>query len=282
MSARTNDRPNPDRGYLVPIGGAEEKFRTPKILSRFARICGGKEARIAVIPTASRLAETGPRYEAIFGEIGVGEVFTLPFEQRSDCEREDWLAQLESATGVFMTGGNQLRISTTVGGTSVAEMIRERNRTGALHVAGTSAGASIMAEHMIAYGDEGSTPRSDMVTLAPGLGLTHNVIIDQHFRQRDRLGRLLTSLAYNPRPIGIGLDEDTAAFIAPDDTIEVVGSGAITVVDPSEMSFSSMDSANRNDPVSIVNIRLHVLAEGGTYDITTRRAAAAEQAPATN
>jgi len=279
VSAPTQSASQKDRGYIVPIGGAEEKFRVPTILSRFAAVCGGDDARIAVIPTASRLPETGPRYESIFGEIGVGEVFTLPFEEREHCRRDDWLRKLESATGVFMTGGNQLRISTTIGGTPVADMLRDRNADGSLHVGGTSAGASIMAEHMIAYGDEGSTPRSDMVQLAPGLGLTRNVIIDQHFRQRDRLGRLLTSLAYNPRPIGIGLDEDTAAFIAPDDTIEVVGSGAITVVDPSEMEFSSMDSANRHDPVSVINIRLHVLVEGGRYDITTRSARAAEQTP---
>jgi cyanophycinase len=129
-----------------------------------------------------------------------------------------------------------------------------------------------MAEHMIAGGDEGATPRSDMVTLVPGLGLTHTMIVDQHFRQRDRLGRLLTSIAYNPRPIGIGLDEDTAAFIDPDDRLEVVGSGAITVVDPSELEFSSMDSASRHAPVCLINIRMHVLVEGGLFDIETRKA----------
>jgi cyanophycinase len=154
-------------------------------------------------------------------------------------------------------------------------MLRTRNAEDGLCVAGTSAGASFMAEHMIAYGDEGSTPRSDMVALVPGLGLSMNVIIDQHFRQRDRLGRLLTALAYNPRPIGIGLDEDTAAVIGPDDTFEVVGSGAITIVDPSEMDYSSMDSARRHEPVCLINIRLHVLIEGGTYNITTRAASPA-------
>jgi cyanophycinase len=265
-------REQPTRGFIVPIGGAEEKVRTASILSRFARVCGARQARIAIIPTASRLEETGPKYVSIFREIGVGEAFVLPIESRADCKRPEVLEQLQSATGLFITGGNQLRISTTIGGSPVAEMIRQRNRSGHLHVGGTSAGASILAEHMIAYGEEGSTPHADMVMLTPGFGLTLNVIIDQHFRQRDRLGRLLTSLAYNPRPIGIGLDEDTAAFIGPDDTIEVVGSGAITVVDPSEMEFSSMDSVNRHAPVCVTNIRLHVLTEGGTYDITTRKA----------
>jgi cyanophycinase len=126
---------------------------------------------------------------------------------------------------------------------------------------------------MIAFGNEGSTPHADMVTLAPGLGLTQSAIIDQHFRQRDRLGRLLTALAYNPRPIGVGLDEDTAAFIGPDDVLEVHGTGAITIVDPSELEYSSMDSARRSDAVCMINVRMHILVEGASYDIGTRRPA---------
>jgi cyanophycinase len=259
-------------GFIIPIGGAEEKISGRTILRRFVEICGGGQARIAIIPTASSLANTSTRYEEIFTDLGVGHVVSLPFEERADCERADWLGELEQAHGVFMTGGNQLRLSTTIGGTSVAELLRERNQNGGLHVAGTSAGASFMAEHMIAYGEEGSTPRGDMVTLVPGLGLTRNIIVDQHFRQRDRLGRLLTAIAYNPRPIGVGLDEDTAAFIAPDNSLEVVGTGAITIVDPSEMDFSSMASVESRDPVCLINIRLHVLVQGGSYDIESRKA----------
>jgi cyanophycinase len=271
-----------ERGYLIPIGGAEEKLRDAKILRRFTSICGGESARIVIIPTASRLEDTASRYEEIFCDFGVQDVQSLNFKERSDCKRADWLEVLRNATGVFMTGGNQLRLSTTIGGSQVADLLRLRHREEGLHVAGTSAGASFMAEHMIAGGDEGSTPRSDMVTLVPGLGLTHSMIVDQHFRQRDRLGRLLTSIAYNPRPIGIGLDEDTAAFMSPDRKIEVVGSGAITIVDPSEMEYSSMDSAARHDPVSVINIRLHVLVDGGTYDIETRVARAATQPASTS
>jgi len=259
-------------GFIIPIGGAEEKISGRTILRRFVELCGSGQARIAIIPTASSLANTSTRYEEIFTDLGVGHVVSLPFEERADCERADWLGELEQAHGVFMTGGNQLRLSTTIGGTSVAELLRERNQNGGLHVAGTSAGASFMAEHMIAYGEEGSTPRGDMVTLVPGLGLTRNIIVDQHFRQRDRLGRLLTAIAYNPRPIGVGLDEDTAAFIAPDNSLEVVGTGAITIVDPSEMDFSSMASVESRDPVCLINIRLHVLVQGGSYDIESRKA----------
>lgn len=268
------------RGYIIPIGGAEQKIRDRDVLRRFVEICGGSSAHIAIIPTASQLDETGPRYEKIFEDLGTKEAFSLPFQERADCRRDDWLQKLESADGVFMTGGNQLRLSTTIGGTPVAELLRRRNEEG-LHVAGTSAGAAFMSEHMIAYGDEGATPRSDMVTLAPGLGLTQLAIVDQHFRQRDRLGRLLTALTYNPRPIGIGLDEDTAAFIDASDRLEVVGSGAITIVDPSEVDYSSMDSARPHDPVSVLNVRLHVLIDGSTYDIPSRRAHAPSRGDAT-
>lgn len=262
-----------NRGYIVPIGGAEEKLRDPAILRRFVALCGGERARIAVIPTASKLRKTGRVYEEIFRELGVACARSLPFEERVDCGRKEWLAVLAEADGVFLAGGNQLRLSTTLGGTPAADLLRRRNREEGLHVAGTSAGAAFLSEHMIAFGDEGPTPRSDMVTLAPGLGLTTLAVVDQHFRQRDRIGRLITALAYNPRPIGIGLDEDTAAFIGPDDVLEVAGSGAITVVDPSEVSYTSMDSAERHAPVCVLGLKLHVLVDGATYDIRTRRAA---------
>ena len=263
-----------DRGYIVPIGGAEERLRDPTILRRFVELCGGTAARIAIIPTASRSKRTGSDYERVFKELGVGQARVLDFQERADCERKSWLETLEKATGVFLTGGNQLRLSTTLGGTSVSTLLRHRHQDGQ-HIAGTSAGAAIMSEHMIAFGDEGAVPHASMVTLAPGLGLIENVIVDQHFMQRDRMGRMLTALAYNPALVGIGLDEDTAAFIAPDDTLEVAGTGAITVVDPSEVQYSSMDSARRDEPVSLIGVRLHVLIEGGTYNLKTREASPA-------
>jgi cyanophycinase len=144
-----------------------------------------------------------------------------------------------------------------------------------MHVAGTSAGAAFLCEHMIAFGKEGASPRAKNVTLAPGLGLTNRIIIDQHFRQRDRLGRLLTALAYNPFAIGIGLDENTAAFIAPDDTFEVIGGGALTIVDPSGLEFSSMAQVRKNDAVCLIGLKLHILDQGSTFNLHTRVAAAA-------
>jgi cyanophycinase len=263
-----------ERGFIVPVGGAEEKIGDVAILRRFAELCGGRDCRIAIIPTASMQSETGGRYEKLFTDLGVGDAVALPIAHRSDCERRDWLDVLDTVNGVFLTGGNQLRLSTMIGGTEVAKALRRRNLEG-MHVAGTSAGAAFLCEHMIAFGKEGASPRARNVTLAPGLGLTNRIIIDQHFRQRDRLGRLLTAVAYNPFAIGIGLDENTAAFIGPDEELEVVGSGALTIVDPSGLEFSSMARVRKNDAVCLIGLKLHILDQGSTFHLHTRVAAAA-------
>lgn len=262
-----------ERGWIIPIGGAEEKENSPEILERFVQLCGGKNANIAVIATASRMEDTGVRYEKIFGGLGAGDVTAITFDTRRDCEEAGRLEKLASANGVFFTGGNQLRLSTVIGGTSVAKEIRRMNAAGA-HVAGTSAGAAFISEHMIAFGAEGSSPKAGQARLAPGLGLTNRFIIDQHFRQRDRLGRLLSALAYNPFAIGLGLDEDTAAFIGPDNNIEVEGSGGITIVDASGIEFSSMDSADEGKVVCMLGLQLHILVAGATFNLHTRQASA--------
>ncbi len=259
------------RGSIIPIGGAEDKVSDIGILKRFAKLAGGEAARIAIIPTASVLPDTGARYEQRFRELGVGRATALGYAERTDAGNLIWRTALEEATGIFITGGNQLRLSTILGGTDVARIIRRRNAEGA-HVAGTSAGAAILCEHMIAFGKEGSTPRAGGTALAPGFGLTNRVVIDQHFRQRDRLGRLLGALAYNPFAIGIGLDEDTAAFIDDDDELEVVGSGAITVVDVSALTHSSMAQADEGDAICMTGIRLHILTAGARFALPTRTA----------
>jgi cyanophycinase len=261
------------RGFVIPIGGAEEREHHPRILERFAELCGGAKAKLAVIPTASQLRTTGPAYEHVFHDVcHVGEVHVLNFLERRDAERRDWLEVLREVDGVFVTGGNQMRLTRVLGGTEVTELLRERNRRDGLHLAGTSAGAAFMSEHMIASGDEGPTPHEGMVQLASGLGVVAKVIVDQHFRQRDRFGRLMTAIAAVPQAIGIGLDEDTAAFIGPDDDLLVVGSGAVTVIDPAEMSFTSIDDAPPHAPLSVVNLKLHVLTERGHYDLKKRMA----------
>ena len=266
------------RGWIVPIGGAENKENDPRILERFVKASGGDDADIVVIPTASKMHETGPRYEKLFKELGAARVSVMDFDTRRDCQEPGRLQRLEEASGIFFTGGNQLRLTTLLGGTPVATLIRKRNAAG-VTVGGTSAGASILSEHMIAFGDEGSSVISGSVRLAPGLGLTNRFVIDQHFRQRDRLGRLITALAYNPFAVGIGLDEDTAVFIGPDDTLEVEGSGGVTVVDAAEASFSSMDSVSEGQPVCILGLKIHVLVAGATFNLQTRVASAESLLP---
>src|SRR5579872_4081254 len=261
------------RGWIVPIGGAENKENDRPILERFIRVSGGASANIVVIPTASRMHETGPRYEELFKDLGAGQVTIMDFDTRRDCQEPGRLTRLEQASGIFFTGGNQLRLTTLLGGTPVAKLIRAANARG-VTVGGTSAGASILSEHMIAAGDEGSSVVAGSVRLAPGLGLTNRFIIDQHFRQRDRLGRLLTALAYNPFAVGIGLDEDTAALIAPDETVEVEGSGGVTIVDASEVSYSSIDSVEEGQPACVLGLKVHILVAGATFNLHTRAARA--------
>jgi cyanophycinase len=261
-------RPDSDatRGYIIPIGG---NLLDSAILERFVALCGGRDASIAIIPTASSQPEMGTVYEREFARFGVRRAKSLGYEHRSDCDDQDWLTWLGEATGVFIAGGNQLKLTTTLGGTPVARLLRSRNAAG-VHVAGTSAGAAFLSEHMIAYGRDGAEPQAGMVTMCAGLGLTNRVIIDQHFRERDRLGRLLTALAYNPFAVGLGVDEDTAAFIGPDDVVEVRGSGTVTVVDPSDVALSSIADAAPGDPISLVGVKLHVLPAGSSYDLNTR------------
>ncbi len=261
---------------MIPIGGAEERAGPMNVLRRFVELCGATDARIIIIPTASTLPDTGARYEEIFNEIGVSSARSVNITERADGEREDYLELLDNADGIFLTGGNQLRLSTILGGTSVAQSIRRKNAAG-VHVAGTSAGAAIMPSHMIAGGSTGLVPSGDGVNLSPGLGLANNLLIDQHFSQRDRLGRLLTAISYNPFIIGVGIDEDTAIFIDHQQRFEVEGSGSVTILDPADLSYSSMGSAPRSENLSLLDLKLHILSKGCRYDIAERVALPPEQ-----
>ena len=261
------------RGWIVPIGGAENKENDPRILQRFIDVSGGPDADIVVIPTASQLHETGHRYEQVFRDLGARRVSVMDFDTRRDCQEPSRLERLEQASGIFFTGGNQLRLTTLLGGTPVAKLIRNRNAHG-VTVGGTSAGASILSEHMIAFGDEGGSAISGSVLLAPGLGLTNRFVIDQHFRERDRFGRLLTALAYNPFAVGVGLDEDTAAFIGPSNLLEVEGTGGVTVVDAADVTYSSMDSIAEGQPLCMLGLKVHLLVAGATFNLHSRVASA--------
>jgi cyanophycinase len=232
------------RGWLVPIGGA---LYDPEIFARFLALCGGGRARVAVIPVASRLPRTGEEYADAFRRHGAREAPVLDFRSRVDGEHPDVLAELARCDGVFFTGGDQVRLAEVLGGTPAARVLRRRNAAG-MPVAGTSAGASYLSERMIARGWSGPRPRPGMVTLATGLGLAPWLVIDQHFRERRRQGRLIAAVALTPGASGVGVDENTAAFLDPDGAMEVVGAGAVTVVRPGPRTRAAAPAGGAGPP----------------------------------
>jgi cyanophycinase len=249
-------------GCLIPIGGAEDKKSRRTILNYFTHLCGGKEARIVVIPVASAFAhETGNTYCKIFGDMGVSNVECLHVDSRQQANDPVRANLLREATGIFMTGGDQLKLMSVIGATRIEDAIHHCRANGT-HIAGTSAGASAMSRQMIAFGRSGATPSQRMVQLASGLGLAESLIIDQHFSQRNRLGRLMTAVALNPGCIGVGIDEDTACVICPDGSAEVIGSGTVTIVDGREMAYTDVYSAKGYSPVTVSGVNVRVLRSG--------------------
>lgn len=257
------------RGVIMPIGGAEDKLDDKVILSEFVRLAGGDDARIAIVPTASSIEAAGLRYKAIFLGMGVASAEVVYIGSRDDANGGESLDLVENATGIFLTGGNQMRLSAIIGGTRFEQLVRDRNAAGMV-VAGTSAGASILSAHMVALGASGATPKLRMAQMFAGFGLINNVIIDQHFRQRDRIGRLLSLVASNPGLLGIGIDEDTAAVIEPDNTLRVVGRHSVTLVDGSHMT-SDIFQVKRYGEITISDARLHVLGAGRQFDMDERK-----------
>ena len=224
------------KGPLMIIGGAEDKLRKRTILQEFVRAAGGLEARIAVIPTASSIgAEVTEVYDALFRREGAVDVVAVRPESREDAHDPRLVDAIVGATGVFMTGGNQLKLSSIVCGTPLGAAVLAAHERGVV-IAGTSAGASIQSSHMLAFGGPGATAKQRMTQMAAGLGLIDSAVIDQHFDQRNRYGRLLMIVAQSPQLLGIGVDEDTAAIVEHGadghDVLRVIGRGAVTIMDP--------------------------------------------------
>ncbi len=258
-------------GLLIAIGGAEDKTRQRVILRYFLEAAGGTDAAIVVLATASEMPETGERYADLFYRMHADSVEVLRIDTREHAleVKEEALDLLEYATGLFLTGGSQLKFSSALGGTQIAQAIRQRHQAGMI-VAGTSAGAGVLSEHMIALGDSGGTPRRRLVHLAKGLGLAPNLIIDQHFRRRDRLGRLLTALSYNPGLLGVGIDEDTAALFDGSGVLSVLGAGSVTVVDPAGLRYTDSHAVHRGQPIAMMGLKVDVLTAGCHYDLERR------------
>lgn len=267
--ARTSPSAAATRGPIMAIGGAEDKLDDKIILSTFVQVAGGRDARIAIVPTASSIESAGERYKALFLGMGVRSAEVVFIANRADANGDAPINLLQDASGIFLTGGNQMRLSTIIGGTRAGEIVRERNADGAV-IAGTSAGASILSSHMVGFGASGGTPRQRMAHMVAGFGLVSDVIIDQHFRQRDRIGRLLALVASNPGLIGIGIDEDTAALIDQQGTLEVIGRHSVTIVDGSQM-YSDISDVKGHGGITVSGALLHILTPGRRFDLRSRR-----------
>lgn len=267
-------------GTLFAIGGAEDKLKRRTVLRRFLDAAGGADASIVLVPTASSLGpEIVDLYEGVFRAMGADEVVALRPETRAEAGDQALAAALDDATGVFMTGGNQLKLSAVAAGTRFGDAIRRAYERGAA-VGGTSAGASILSEHMVAFGPGGATPKQRMSQLAVGLGLLPGCIVDQHFKQRNRYGRLVYLVAQAPSLLGIGVDEDTAAIVTEGRLLEVAGRGSVTVLD-GRQARSNAHSAKGSDPLLVSGAMLHVLPAGARFDLLDRRLVGFEpEAPA--
>jgi cyanophycinase len=256
---------------IMVIGGAEDKVHGREILHSFFLRSGGNDARIAILPCASREpAVIGERYRTIFGEMGAKAIEILDIQDRDQCN--DLLVQeyLETCSGIFMTGGDQLRLCGLLADTPLMERLRIRAQLGQVTLAGTSAGAAVMGHHMIAGGGSGESPNRSLVDMTIGLGIIPELVVDQHFHNRNRMARLMSAIAGHPDKLGIGIDEDTCALFEGDDTLAVLGKGTVTIIDPMEMTYTNQADVGATDPLCITNLRIHILSYGGRYDLRKR------------
>lgn len=255
------------KSAVMVIGGAEDKIHGRLILQTFFQRSGAHDAMIAIIPCASREPETiGDRYRTIFRDMGAKEIEIFDIRDRHESDHERWHKFLSQCTGVFMTGGDQLRLSGIMADTVVMDKVRMRAQVGEIALAGTSAGAAVMGEFMIAGGGSGESPNRSLVDLADGLDIIPEILVDQHFHNRNRMARLMSAIAAYPEKLGIGIDEDTCAMFEGDDTFQVIGKGTVTIVDAAEMTHTTYPDAELSEPLSIHNLRVHILKHGDRYD----------------
>ena len=253
----------------MAIGGAEDKLGATRILRRFVAESGGPQARIVVCPTASALGpEIVELYERLFRKLGAVEVVTARPRDRREADKREFADAVGAATGVFFTGGNQMKLSSAIRGTRFGDAVVAAYEQGTL-VGGTSAGASVVSEHMVGYGSPGATPKFRMVGQAQGLGLLPGAIVDQHFAQRDRYGRLMNLVASSPDLLGIGLDEDTAVLVTDESELEVLGKGSVFLVDM-RTAVTDAATARGTAPLMISGAVVHFLPSGARFDLTSR------------
>ncbi|MEX0269678.1 cyanophycinase [Leptolyngbyaceae cyanobacterium UHCC 1019] len=258
------------RGALVIIGGAEDREGDCIVLREFIRAAGGVKAHIAVMTAATGFPkEVGEEYTHIFDRLGAESVEVVHTECRADSEEPDAIHAIEHATGIFFTGGDQSKIVDFIKGTSLDKAIHKRHEKGAV-IGGTSAGAAMMPDEMIVGGASVSNPSVDAVEMGPGMGFLPGIVVDQHFAQRGRLGRLLAALVLKPAVLGLGIDEDTAIIVNGDE-FQVVGSGAITVVDESNATYNNLDGLLKDEAIALCDVKLHILPHGYRFNLKTHQ-----------
>ncbi len=263
--------PQATKTAVLVIGGAEDKVHGREILRTFFARAGASDAHITIIPSASREPSIiGNRYIRIFEDMGAKKVELLDIREREQCEYRDYQASLEVCSGVFLTGGDQLRLCSVLADTPAMEIIHQRVRGGQLTLAGTSAGAAVMGHHMIAGGGSGESPNRSLVDMATGLGLIPEVIVDQHFHNRNRIGRLISAISSHPDRLGIGIDEDTCALFERDGWLQVLGKGSVTIVDPTEVTHTNEPHVGATDTLTIHNLRMHILGHGDCFHLYQR------------
>jgi cyanophycinase len=253
----------------VIIGGAEDKEGECVILHEFLRLAGGPDANIVVMTVATRLPEeVGAQYTQVFRRLGTERVQALYIDSREDARLPTTIQVMEGATGVFFTGGNQIRVTNLLGGTHLDDCLHERQRAGMV-LAGTSAGAAIMSSIMITEGSSETNPKVNVVEKSPGMGFLPDVVIDQHFAQRGRLGRLLTVVAEHPGNLGLGIDEDTA-IVVQDGSFTVIGEGSVTIIDARTMTYTNLKGVVGEHNLALYGIQLHMLPAGHRFDLRHR------------
>lgn len=258
-------------GTLVIIGGAEDKKGECKILKKLLNLSNKREGEIIILTVATDYPEkTGREYSQVFNRLGANISRTIHIQSREDANDPHFSKLIEESSCVFFTGGDQLRITSLMGGTKTEQALYYAFKKGAV-IAGTSAGASVMSETMITSGNNDDAPKKCTLKMAPGLGLLKDVVIDQHFAQRGRIGRLLIAIAQNPHMLGIGIDEDTALIINNDASFEVIGSHGVTILDGTYSDFTNVSELMPDEILAITNIIMHVLPAGFGYDMNIKK-----------
>ena len=258
------------QGKLLIIGGAEDKEGDCKILREFLRCAGGTKAHIVIMTAATSLpGEVGDNYIRVFERLGAEDVRVLDTQTPEDANNPEYLEAIEQASGIFFTGGDQARIISCLKDTKLDAAMHKRYSEGII-IGGTSAGAAMMPDMMIIEGDSETNPRVDVVAMGPGMGFLPGVVIDQHFAQRGRLGRLVTALLLQPAVLGFGIDENTAILVSGDE-LEVIGESAVTVIDESEKLHDNIEGRLKDEGLAICGAKLHILPHGYRFNLKTRQ-----------